>query len=78
MALSIPVPHHLIKDERALSQFLSEVCRRAADLTGPVTIGFNITITGAGGGLIVTTPNGLHSYRIGVANNGALTATKVT
>ena len=32
----------------------------------------------AGVGLILTTPNGLHSYRIGVANNGALTATKIT
>ena len=31
-----------------------------------------------GVGLIVTTPNGLHTYRIGVANNGALTATKLT
>lgn len=32
----------------------------------------------AGVGLILTTPNGLHTYRIGVANNGALTATKLT
>lgn len=31
-----------------------------------------------GVGLILTTPNGLHTYRIGVANNGALTATKLT
>ena len=30
-----------------------------------------------GMGLILTTPNGLHTYRIGVANNGALTATKI-
>ncbi len=32
----------------------------------------------AGVGIILTTPNGLHTYRIGVANNGALTSTKVT
>ena len=31
-----------------------------------------------GVGLILTTPNGLHTYRIGLANNGALTATKLT
>ena len=31
-----------------------------------------------GVGIILTTPNGLHTYRIGVANNGALTATKLT
>lgn len=31
-----------------------------------------------GVGLILTTPNGLHTYRIGVANNGAITATKIT
>ena len=78
MALPIPVPHHLVKDERALSQTLHEIIRRAADGTGAVTINGNITITGAGGGLIVTTPNGLHVYRIGVANNGAVTATKIT
>jgi hypothetical protein len=41
----------------------------------------SIDWTGAlqvGVGLILTTPNGLHTYRIGVANNGALTATKLT
>lgn len=78
MALSIPVPYKLTDDERALAQVISEIIRRAADGTGAVTINGNITITGAGGGLIVTTPNGLHTYRIGVANNGAVTATKIT
>ena len=80
MALSIPVPPNLTKSERDLAQTLSEIIRRSIDGTGPVTItvGFNITINGAGGGLIVTTPNGLHKYRIGVANNGAITATKVS
>lgn len=41
----------------------------------------SIDWTGAlqvGVGLILTTPNGLHTYRIGIANNGALTATKIT
>lgn len=32
----------------------------------------------AGVGLILTTPNGLHTYRLGVSNTGALTATKIT
>ena len=41
----------------------------------------NLDWTGAlppGVGLILTTPNGLHTYQVGIANNGALTATKIT
>jgi hypothetical protein len=76
--LPIPVPHHLTDDEKALAQTLHEVIRRAIDGTAAFKTTFNISITTAGGGLIVFTPNGLHSYRIGVANNGAITATKVT
>ncbi len=78
MALSIPVPHHLVKDERALSQTISEIIRRSIDSTNPIVLQVNITISPAGGGLIVTTPNGLHTYRIGVQNNGAISATKIS
>ena len=73
MALSIPIPHNILKSERDLSQTLSEICRRAVD--GTTSVIANVTfISGAGGGFIVTTPNGLHQYLIGVANNGAVTS----
>ncbi len=29
-------------------------------------------------GIVVTTPDGLHTYRIGVDNDGALTSTQLT
>ena len=77
MPISTPVPHDLLKHERALSQLLSEICRRAMDGTGPISLSFNITFP-AGVGIVLTTPNGLHTYRVSVQNNGALSATKVT
>lgn len=38
----------------------------------------DITITGAGKGLVVTTPDGLHTYRIAISNNGELTTEMIT
>lgn len=38
----------------------------------------DITLTGAGLGLVVTTPNGLHTYRIAVDNSGVLTTEQLT
>ena len=78
MPLPIPVPHHLVKDEKALSQTVHEIIRRAIDGTMAYVTTFNITITTPGGGLIVKTPDGKHTYRLGVANNGAPTSTKLT
>jgi uncharacterized protein YukJ len=78
MALYIPVPHNLTKSERDLSQTIHEIIRRAVDGTHAVSLSFNITITPAGGGLILTTPNGLHTYKVSVANNGALESTKIS
>jgi hypothetical protein len=34
--------------------------------------------TSGGGGFVVTTPNGLHTYEIGVDNNGDLTSQQLT
>ena len=74
MALSIPIPHNLLKNERDLSQTLSEICRRAVDGTTTSTTS-PVYVSGAGGGIRVTTPNGLHTYIIGVANDGAARST---
>lgn len=38
----------------------------------------DITIVTAGKGLVVTTPNGLHTYRIAISNNGELTTEQLT
>ena len=78
MALPIPVPHHLVKEERALSQTLHEIIRRAADGTGAVTINGNITVNGSGGGIILTTPNGLHTWLLSIDNLGVLKTTQIT
>jgi hypothetical protein len=45
---------------------------------GPVDPTEDIPLTGAGKGLIVTTPNGLHSYRIAISNSGVITTEQVT
>jgi len=74
MALPIPIPHNLTKNERDLSQTLSEICRRAVDGTA-ISTTVPVYVSGAGGGIRVTTPNGLHNYVIGVANDGAATST---
>jgi hypothetical protein len=38
----------------------------------------DITTTGAGKGLVVTTPDGAHTYRISVDNGGVLTTEQLT
>lgn len=38
----------------------------------------DIVITTAGDGLILVTPDGTKTYRVGIANNGALSATRLT
>lgn len=43
-----------------------------------INISGDITDTGAGKGLVVTTPNGLHTYRITVDNDGSLTTEALT
>lgn len=38
----------------------------------------DITMTGSGKGLVVTTPDGTHTYRIAVDNGGVLTTEQIT
>jgi hypothetical protein len=38
----------------------------------------DITLTGAGLGLVVTTPDGLHTYRIAIDNAGEITTQQLT
>lgn len=43
-----------------------------------LSVNGDITDTSAGSGLIVTTPNGLHTYRIAIDNSGQITTQQVT
>ena len=45
-----------------------KILAASLDWTGALAVGL---------GIVVTTPDGKHAYRIGVANNGALTTTKI-
>ncbi len=38
----------------------------------------DITITGAGKGLVVTTPDGSHTYRLAISNLGEITSEQIT
>lgn len=42
------------------------------------TFGGDVTINGAGNGVIVTTPDGLHTFRIAVDNFGGITTEQLT
>lgn len=62
MPINIPVPR---LDDADMAQLLQEILRRAVD--GSIAIP-------DGKGLILASPNGT-KYRLGVANDGALTTT---
>lgn len=64
MPISLPVPQDL---DRNLYQLLAEILRRAVD--GSIAIP-------DGKGIILASPNGT-KYRLGVANDGALTTTPI-
>lgn len=76
MSLSIPVPHKLVKDEKALSQLLSEIIRRAVDgSASPVQINVQLNVNGndikiknGGSGLILASRDGLHYGRLLLEN----------
>ncbi len=38
----------------------------------------DITVTTAGAGLVLKTPDGLHTYRIGISNDGNITTEQLT
>lgn len=86
MSLSIPIPHHLVKDERALAQLVSEIVRRAIDgSVNPAQLNVGIRITGndltiatAGNGVILSNRAGTHTYRLLMENDGTISADKIT
>jgi hypothetical protein len=47
-------------------------------VTGALTVSNDITINVAAKGLVVTTPDGTHTYRIAISNSGELTTELVT
>lgn len=49
-----------------------------SSISDSITISGDFITTGAGKGLIVTTPDGLHTYRIAVGNDGSLTTELLT
>lgn len=86
MAINIPVHHDYSKDSKGLAQFLKELCRRALDSSinpAQMNVGLNvtgndITIVTAGNGLILTSRNGLHTYRLLIENDGTISADQLT
>lgn len=49
-----------------------------ASSTGAITTSTDITITGAGSGLIVTTPDGTKTFRLYIDNNGEFSTVEIT
>lgn len=84
MAINLPVPQDI--REYSLAQLLSEILRRALDVSinpalmnvGLKVTGNDITISTAGNGLILSTRDGLHTYRLLMENNGAISADQLT
>lgn len=85
MAINLPVPHDVDK-HRPLSQLLSDILRRALDVSvnpaivnvGIRVVGNDITIATAGNGLILSDRAGVHTYRLLVDNDGALVLDRLT
>lgn len=85
MAINLPVPNDVDKP-RPLAQLLKEILRRALDVSinpalmnvGLKIVGNDITIATAGNGVILPTRDGLHTYRVVIENNGALSTDQLT
>lgn len=58
--------------------FLSSTTSGVLSWNSILSFSGDITITGAGKGLVVTTPDGTHTYRIAIDNSGSLTTELVT
>lgn len=58
--------------------FLAATTTGVMSWTASISVAGDITITGAGKGLVVTTPDGLHTYRIAVDNDGSVTTEALT
>ena len=62
----------------AIAQQLSYLMSPQAVPAQNGTFSSDISILAAGDGMIVTTPDGAHTYRIAVDNNGILTTTQIS
>jgi len=84
MPINLPVPHDI--EHRSLYQFLSDILRRAIDGSinpavvnvGVKVVGNDITISTAGNGLVLTSRDGLHTYRLVMDNDGAISSDQLT
>lgn len=82
--ISLPIPNDI--RSYSLTQLLREILRRALDVSinpavmnvGLRVVGNDITIVTAGNGLILTTRNGLHTYRLLMDNDGAIAVDQIT
>jgi len=83
MPINLPVPQNM---DYGLFTLLKEICRRAIDGSiNPIQINVTVNVTSgdikiatAGNGLILTTRDGLHTYRILMDNDGAIAADQLT
>jgi hypothetical protein len=84
MSIKLPIPNDIT--QYSLNQLLREILRRAFDVSinpavanvGIKVVGNDITIATAGNGLILSTRDGLHTYRVLMENNGALSADQIS
>ena len=84
--LSIPIPQRLTKDEKTIAQLFGDIIRRALDVSinpalvyvGLKIVGNDLTIVTPGNGIVLPTRDGLHTYRVVLENNGALSTDQLT
>lgn len=84
MALQIPIPQDI--KHYGTRQLFQEILRRCLDFSinpavsnvGFKVVGNDITIATAGNGLILSDRAGVHTYRIIMENNGAISADQIT
>lgn len=82
--ISLPIPNDIT--QYSMRQLLGEILRRSLDVSinpavvnvGLKVVGNDITVSTAGNGLILPTRDGLHTYRVLMENNGAISADQLT
>ena len=63
---------HLIDAVALMANFNAAVQKAGDTMTG------DLNISAAGKGLVLTTPDGAHTYRIAISNAGELTTEQIT
>lgn len=72
------IPFRLPPAGYALAAHVQANLDSLANAVDNLTLTGDITLSGAGTGLILTTPNGLHTYRLAIDNNGVVTSEQLT